>query len=64
MADKVDREKGIEGSWGTLQYQAPEVSSKKGSYTEKCDIWSLGVILFALFTKKFPFLGDRKTMRE
>jgi len=57
MADKVDKEKGIEGYHGTLQYLAPEVVEKKDSYTEKCDIWSMGVILYALFTQKFPFNG-------
>ena len=43
---------------GTLFYMAPEVFNKK--YTEKCDMWSLGVILYYLFTKKFPFQGPTK----
>ena len=38
---------------GSIFYMAPEVL--KASYTEKCDVWSLGVILFAMFTKRFPF---------
>ena len=38
---------------GSLFYIAPEVWCNH--YTEKCDIWSLGVVLFALLTKRFPF---------
>lgn len=41
---------------GTLYYLAPEVIL--GSYSDKCDIWSCGVILFILLTGKFPFDGD------
>lgn len=38
---------------GTASYMAPEVFSK--SYTDKCDIWSLGVIVHTLLTGKHPF---------
>ena len=43
---------------GTAYYIAPEVIDKK--YNEKCDLWSLGVIMYVLLKGKFPFSGSDK----
>ena len=40
---------------GSAYYIAPEVIQKK--YNSKCDLWSCGVIMFVLLTKKPPFGG-------
>lgn len=36
-------------------YMAPEVF--KGSYNEKCDMWSVGVSAYCLLCGKDPFSG-------
>jgi serine/threonine protein kinase len=42
---------------GTLPYTAPEVVLKR-SYTDQCDIWSLGVIVFVMLSGQMPFRGS------
>ena len=46
---------GMESIVGTPQYISPEVL--QGNYNQKCDIWSAGVILYAMLGGHFPFKG-------
>ncbi|EPY25819.1 protein kinase [Strigomonas culicis] len=55
------------GYMGSPQYSAPELaliglhrdeaSALKAMYNEKCDLWSIGVVLFVMLTGLLPFDG-------
>lgn len=51
----------INGTVGTVKYMAPEVLHN--SYTEKCDIWSIGILCYILCTERSPW-GSAKTTRD
>ncbi len=38
-----------------IHYIAPEVINK--FYNNKCDIWSLGILLYVLLSGNAPFIG-------
>ncbi|CAD8069397.1 unnamed protein product [Paramecium sonneborni] len=60
LANKFDSTKlrRLKSFVGTPMYMAPEVI--QGKYDEKCDIWSLGVLLFTLLSGHMPFHGETK----
>ena len=44
---------------GTLFFMAPEVL-KGQKYKEKCDLWSLGIILYVLHFRDYPYRGEKE----
>ena len=51
----LDPDHKLNGCFGSAYYLAPEVL--KDSYDEKCDVWSVGIILYILLTGKPPYSG-------
>ena len=56
FAEKYNKETGLDLVLGTPLYMAPELVQQQ-KYTEKVDIWSLGVITYQLLSGKTPFDG-------
>lgn len=56
-AQAFQSDQGMHQIIGTVYYMAPEILLQS-TYNEKCDVWSLGVILYCLLTGKPPFYGN------
>lgn len=56
IADKLNPKRKITEVIGTPLFMSPEMFA--GSYDEKCDIWSSGVILYMMITGTVPFTGN------
>ena len=48
----------MNNSIGTIYYASPEVID--GNYSEKCDIWSCGILLYSLLVGTVPFKGRNR----
>ena len=59
LACLVENDEGIVSQAGTPAYMAPEVAAGD-EYSFAADVWSLGVILYALVSSKLPYKGSSK----
>ena len=57
ISDKIEEHSFV----GTEAYMAPEIENYK--YNNKCDLWSLGVLLYQLYTNKYIFEADNRGER-
>ena len=57
FAIRMPSEKKLNIFCGTPSYMSPEITRKKEYFGKPADVWSLGVVLFALVCSRFPFKG-------
>ena len=43
---------------GTPYCMAPEILDGNTSYTKNIDVWSLGILVYFLCCKNYPFIGS------
>jgi calcium-dependent protein kinase len=56
LSSRIKKNEKLNNTVGTPSFIAPE--TLKGEYDEKCDVWSIGVILYYILSGKFPFNGN------
>jgi len=60
LAQAFKHNQRMHGVIGTAYYIAPEILNNEG-YTERCDLWSCGVILYIMLSGYSPFAGQKSS---
>jgi len=48
-------------AYGTWQYMAPEIMTQSSNYSEKCDVYSFGIMMHEVFTLSRPYSKQTET---
>ena len=57
LSSRIKKNQKLNNTVGTPYFISPEMLI--GEYDEKCDIWSIGVILYYMLSGKFPFFSGQ-----
>eukprot|EP00592_Proboscia_alata_P020993 CAMPEP_0194421088 /NCGR_PEP_ID=MMETSP0176-20130528/20337_1 /TAXON_ID=216777 /ORGANISM="Proboscia alata, Strain PI-D3" /LENGTH=695 /DNA_ID=CAMNT_0039229031 /DNA_START=87 /DNA_END=2171 /DNA_ORIENTATION=+ len=59
-------DRGVQGrkAISTAYTLSPEIASENGTYTEKTEIWSIGVMSWILLAGDFPFLREEEDLKD
>lgn len=49
---------------GAAYCMSPEVAGELASYSEKCDVWSIGIIVWILLAGDYPFLKNDEDLND
>jgi calcium-dependent protein kinase len=58
----IDPYQKFEGKFDAWAYVAPEVADE--NFNEKCDLWSVGIIMHVLLTGKIPFTEFKNSVKK
>ena len=58
MSRQVNKTKIFKTHVGTPVTMAPEILEGSEKYDNKCDLWSIGVIIYQLIFNEFPYIGE------
>ncbi|CAO2587691.1 MAP/microtubule affinity-regulating kinase 3 [Lemmus lemmus] len=62
LATQLEEGQMLQELWGSMPYWAPEILARRQYDGMAGDMWSMGVVLYALVTGKFPYRGS--TLKE